>query len=368
MIKKGQDKPLIFIAEDSPENLKVLCHFIEEEFRISAVGNGRQALEMIPVVEPDLILLDIMMPGMDGFTICQHLREDVKTRDIPIIFLTARADKADVIRGFELGAVDYITKPFNGTELIARIKTHLELKFSREVLKELNATKDKFFSIIAHDLKNPLQALLLAIDVLYGNYDFFDEAKKKNFIQRFHDSAHHLSALLDTLLNWSRSQRGLLECNPENINIKNLVMENIHLIEEGIRKKNIEISTKIRSNAIAFADKNMVGTVIRNLLSNAVKFTPPNGHVRIQAQANDHLVEINVCDNGIGIKPENVPELFRIGTHKVSKGTIGEKGTGLGLVLCKEFVEKNNGSIDVTSTLGKGSCFKIFLPSAFGSQ
>ena len=361
---EGQCKPLIFIAEDSPDNLKLLCHFLkQEEYRISAVGNGKQALEMIPEIEPDLVLLDIMLPGMDGFAVCKQLQKHPETKDIPIIFLTAKTGKSDIVKGFALGAVDYITKPFNGTELLARIKTHLELKASREVLKELNTTKDKLFSIIAHDLKNPLQALLMSIDVLYGNYDFFDEAKKKEFIHRFHDSAHQLSELLEKLLNWSRSQRGLLECHPEKMDMSILVSENIKFLKENAQKKNITLSSQTEPNAIAFADKNMIGTVIRNLLSNAVKFTRPDGEVNVKAYVTDNRVEVAVSDNGVGIEPEDISELFRISTDKVKEGTVGEQGTGLGLVLCKDLVEKNNGSIEVTSTPGKGSCFKINLPS-----
>ncbi|UCH98354.1 MAG: hybrid sensor histidine kinase/response regulator [Candidatus Aminicenantes bacterium] len=362
---KDQKKPSIFIAEDSPESLKVLCQFLkQEEYRISAVGNGKQALEMIPEIRPDLVLLDIMMPGMDGFAVCEQLKKITGTKDIPIIFITARADKSDIVKGFALGAVDYVTKPFNGTELLARIKTHLELKASREELKELNATKDKFFSIIAHDLKNPLQSLLFSIDILYGNYDSFDEAKKKSFIYRFHKSAHQLSALLGNLLDWSRSQRGRLEHRPEKLDIGILVTGIIELLKENAREKNIVLSHRIKPDTFAFADKNMMETVIRNLVSNAVKFTGSQGEVKIKAYMNDNRVIITVSDNGVGMEPEDMAALFRIDTHKLTKGTAGEKGTGLGLILCKEFVEKNNGTIDVTSTPGKGSSFKVTLPAA----
>ena len=260
--------------------------------------------------------------------------------------------------------MDYITKPFNGTELLARVKTHLELKLSREVLKELAATKDKFFSIIAHDLKSPLQSLLLAIDVLVKNYPTYDEAKRQNFLLRFQDSAHQLNALLENLLSWSKTQRGLLEWQPENLDIGLLVKENIEIFKDNSREKNIALTAEIKPHSVALADKNMMATVIRNLVSNAVKFTAPGGEVKVKVKADARVnrVEMTVTDNGVGIAPEEMVKLFRIDVHKINKGTAGEKGTGLGLILCKEFVERNNGTIEVTSTPGKGSCFQVTLP------
>ena len=360
---KEKYKPLIFIAEDSPESLKALYQFLKtEEYRISAVGNGRQALEMIPNLLPDLVLLDIMMPEPDGFTVCEQLQNNPVTKDIPIIFLTARTEKADIVKGFELGAVDYITKPFNGAELLARINTHLELKFSRESLKELNATKDKFFSIIAHDLKNPLQGLLSSAEVLNSYYDSFNEVKKKELIRRFYDSSQQFSALLKNLLTWSMSQQGKINLNPQKIDIADIIEENLDLIKESAGKKNITLSSQIERNAFVWADKNMLRTVLRNLLSNAVKFTNPGGEVRVQIHILENHARILVSDNGVGIPPQDIPNLFRVDVHISTRGTAGEKGTGLGLILCKEFVEKNNGTIDVESVPGEGTTFTTLLP------
>lgn len=361
--QKKQEKPLIFIAEDCPESLQLLYQFLKDEnYRISAVGNGKQAIDMIPDINPDLILLDIMMPDIDGFTVCEQLQKNSVSREIPIIFITAKTDKIDVVKGFEMGAVDYITKPFNGAELLARISTHLELKISREALKELNATKDKFFSIIAHDLKNPLQGLLSSSEVLYKFYEAFDESKKKELIQRFYNSSQQFSALLKNLLTWSLSQQGRIRLNPKEINIAVIIEENIELIKETAEKKNIKYSTDIKNDSIAWADKNMIRTVIRNLVSNALKFTHSGGEINIKIEHSKPYINIIVSDNGIGIPPEDIPGLFKLDTYKSNKGTLGEKGTGLGLILCKEFVEKNNGIIHVGSIPGKGSIFTVSLP------
>jgi signal transduction histidine kinase len=327
-------------------------------------SNGRQALQMVSNVKPDLILLDIMMPEMDGFEACLHFKKDPKTKDIPIIFLTAKTDTNEIVKGFKQGAVDYITKPFRGAELLARVKTHLELKFSREALKELNATKDKFFSIIAHDLKDPLQFLLLSADLLYNQYDLFNETKRKDYIHRFHNSSQQLSALLENLLVWARLQSGSIETKPGKIDIGALVTESIDLLKGNAQKKDIALSSQIGPGIAAFADKNMIRTVLRNLISNAVKFTPPGGTVKVTASTSPKgdWLEISVSDTGVGINRQDITGLFRIDVKKSTRGTDNEKGTGLGLILCKEFVEKNNGSIKVTSTPGKGSCFTFTLP------
>jgi signal transduction histidine kinase len=317
---------------------------------------------MIPEVQPDLVLMDVMMPEMDGFEVCGRLREKPETKNIPVIFLTAKTEKEDVVKGLEAGGVDYITKPFNKAELLARVKTHLELTFARQELKELNTTKDKFLSIIAHDLKNPLQILMLSADILHAGYDSFDEDKRKDHILKFLINSRRISELVENLLDWARSQGGGMECKPRRTDIAVLVDENMDLLKESAQKKNIAVTSKIKEGTFVFADGNMMRTVIRNLLSNAVKFTHPGGTVTVTASEKNKNLEIRVTDTGVGIQAEDIPGLFRIDVRKTAKGTAQERGTGLGLILCKEFVEINNGSITVSSTPGKGSTFTVILP------
>jgi two-component system sensor histidine kinase/response regulator len=356
-------KPLIFIAEDEPVNLQVLYNILKKgDYRMAAAGNGKKALAMIPESQPDLILLDIMMPGMDGFEVCEHLKKIPETKDIPVIFLTARVETPDVIKGFDVGAVDYVTKPFKGAELLSRIKTHLELKFARESLKELNATKDKLFSIIAHDLRNPLQVLMFSADLLSKHYEDFDEDKKKEFIDKIFTGTNQISDLLENLLEWARSQRGIIESHVEKIYISTLAEENVSLFKEIAKKKEIRLFSEVDTSYFAIADRNMIRIVIRNLVSNAIKFTFRGGEVKISASASQNSVQIDVTDTGVGIAPEDIHRLFKIDKQKITPGTAKEKGSGLGLILCKEFVEKNNGTIDVVSTPGKGTCFSVTLP------
>jgi signal transduction histidine kinase len=209
-----------------------------------------------------------------------------------------------------------------------------------------------------------VQNLILSSDLLRYSYDSFDEAGRKDYIQSFNNSANQISSLLETLLDWSRVQRGTMELYREKIDITALAADIIDLLKENSIKKNITVSSQIQANTYAFADKNMIGTVIRNLVSNAVKFTNPGGEVKITANpaSTGNFIEITVSDNGVGIKEEDIAGLFRIDVHKKTRGTANEKGTGLGLILCKEFVEKNNGSIKVVSTPGKGSDFTFTLP------
>lgn len=364
--KDGQRKPLILVVEDIPESMFGVCNILQVEgYGLAMAENGRQALEMVPEAQPDLILLDIKMPEMNGYEVCEQLKKNPKTKDIPIIFLTQSSGTAEIVKGFATGAVDYITKPFKKEELLSRVKTHLDLKFAREELKELSATKDKFFSIIAHDLRNPLQCLILYADSLHNDYDLLDDVKRKDYIHKFYNNSNLIAALLENLLQWAQSQQGIIDPRPKKIDLHALVVENIDLLKETSKKKNITVSSQIKPKTFAFADKNMIRTVIRNLISNAVKFTNPGGKVEVSTaiSADGHSVDINILDNGVGIRAEDIDTLFRIDVkRKKNKGTANEKGTGLGLILCKEFLEKNNGSIRVTSEPGKGSRFTFTLP------
>ncbi len=352
-------KSLILIVDDEPANQKVLASTLKKKgYSIILADNGMQALEVLKTKKPHLILLDIMMPGMDGFEVCQKIKTEDNTKDIPVFFLTAHSETEKVVKGFQLGAVDYITKPFNSEELITRVQTHLKLKAIEEELKASNATKDKFFSIIAHDLGNLFNGLigvsriLTEDDVPINNTD--------EFLQIILQSSQKGFDLLQNLLEWSRVQTGKLNAHPITLNFENLAKYNIQLLFNQAKQKNIKLVSHIKPLSV-FADEYMLNTVIRNLLANAIKFTPENGLVEIYATEKDTLVEISIKDTGVGITQETIEKMFKIDVHQSTKGTAGEKGTGLGLILCKEFVEKNGGIIGVDSEVGKGSRFYIQL-------
>ncbi len=369
----GQEKPYkILIVDDVPKNIQVAANILrDQQYQMAFAQNGKHALEQVHANDFDLILLDIMMPEMDGLTVCRKLKEDPDTRDIPVIFLTARNDTEDIVDGFERGAVDYVTKPFNGAELLARVKTHLSLRYAREILKQknnelktLNATKDKFFSIIAHDLKNPVQSLLLASDILSNYFDTLDRDRIKDFLDRFHASTQQVSELLQNLLNWARSQQNLLKTNPQSIDLFQMTDDTVKLLAAQAAEKEITLTANVEQETFAYGDFNMVKTVLRNLMSNALKFTPKGGRITIDACQNENpdCIDIVVVDTGVGMSEKDVDALFRIDTQRTTKGTSGETGTGLGLILCKEFIAKNNGTITADSKEGEGSRFTITLP------
>jgi PAS domain S-box-containing protein len=235
---------------------------------------------------------------------------------------------------------------------------------SEKKLRELVATKDRFFSILAHDLKSPFNILLGFSDVLHVSSQKGDYQKTELYAGLIHETAQQTYSLLENLLEWSNSQRGKTQFEPAIIDLKPLIDDTTKLLQNIAETKNITLENKISSNIVAFADGNMLTTVVRNLVSNAIKFTNPGGIIKIEALFDDTKTDILITDNGIGMEKEVLDKLFKI-EHSVSTpGTNDETGTGLGLILCKELIDKHNGSIQVESSLGKGSCFTISLPMA----
>ena len=241
--------------------------------------------------------------------------------------------------------------------------TFAKLQHKELVLKETIATKDKFFSIIAHDLKNPLHAINLASELLKNKYQTINKKDLFDLVSNIYNAGTHLTSLLENLLQWARSQSGIMEFAPENINLKSLIDQNIFLNTAFANKKNIDLYSDLENDIFVFADENMIKAILRNLISNAIKFTPDNGIVKISAAVNNGMTLLSITDSGIGIKQEDIDKLFRIDVQHSTSGTAKEKGTGLGLILCKEFVEKHGGSIDVNSTIDKGSTFSVSLPN-----
>jgi len=358
-------KQTVLIVDDNRENLGVLGDIVASNGYIPGfASNGIAALAAIKKKHPDLVLLDVMMPGMDGFEVCRKLKQDATLANIPIIFLTAKTEKDDVIAGLELGAVDYVIKPFNKKELLSRVNTHLELQATKEELREALATKDKLFTILAHDLGNLFNGLLGFSSILAGkNARAISNAQKDEYSQHILKMANKGYNLLKNILIWSKSQTGSLKVRPTPINLQSLVRRNIELQEEKAKAKNIKFFSHVDENVSVFADLNMLDTVIRNLVSNAVKFTLPGGEIKIYSKKVDNLIEISIADNGVGIKAKDIEKLFRIDMVHTTTGTAEEQGNGLGLILCKEFVEKNGGSLSVKSEVGKGTTFSVRMAS-----
>jgi two-component system, sensor histidine kinase and response regulator len=367
-----EENPKILIIDDIASNIQVVANVLKKHnFNISYAQNGKTGIERAKQISFDLILLDIMMPEMDGYEVCARLKKDPKTKDVPVIFLTAKTTEDSLKKGFESGGVDFISKPFKTAELIARVNTHIQLKSVREILsttnirlQEANSSKDKLLSIIAHDLRNPFSVLITFSKLLLDSYDDFSKDDVINYLKTFYQTSKQGYNLLDNLLKWSKSQTGNLDVEGEVIDFKDIVEENITLLNSQAKNKDIQLINNVAEDVFAFADLNMILTVVRNLLTNAIKFTNNGGKVEVTGVNYEKYVEISIKDNGIGISEEDLEKIFRIDIKHSTEGTANERGSGLGLVLCKEFIEKNLGTLKANSALGEGSEFVFILPRA----
>ncbi len=243
-----------------------------------------------------------------------------------------------------------------------RKKIELELKQSEETLRQLNKTKDQLFSIIGHDLKNPFQAIIRLSEVLTNN---LKDPENRNVVDTIHKAGETAHRLLENLLEWSRLQTGDLLASYERFSAVDLINLVLNLYESNIKSKNISVKSDIADNVYLNADRRMCQTIFRNLISNAIKFTPKGGIIDIEAQLIDKGVQITIRDTGVGIEPDHIGKLFNINDKTVKNDTENNRGTGLGLVLCKEFVDRHNGKIWVNSEVNRGSVFSVYIPTEF---
>jgi len=274
---------------------------------------------------------------------------------------------------YNLGIIEDITYRKKAQLKINQLNEELEQKVQartqelteiNQKLNELNATKDKFFSIIAHDLKNPFNIILGYSQLLIKNMDHMDSVVIQNNIKNILKSAENTFILLQNLLEWSRSQTGRTSFNPQMISLSLLLHTACESTGYMAEQKNITLTTELDENVSIFVDKDMINTVIRNLITNAIKFTPNNGNIKLKAQVHDDNVTISVVDTGTGMEKSMVDKLFKINEKVSLPGTNNEPGTGLGLILCKEFIDKHGGSITVESEVGKGSSFTVTIPNS----
>lgn len=356
-------KDHILVVDDNLNNLQLCAKILREKnYNVSLAEKGSSAFLVIDQQKPDLILLDVMMPEIDGYQVCRKLKSIEATRDIPVIFLTARNDMNDLLEGFNAGGIDYITKPFNQQELLVRVSTHLELSKARKKIVEMNKTKEKLYSIISHDLRSPLSGIVSTISAINDqtidkNDELFDI-----LLLEIEKNTKNLFNLLDNLLEWTRFQNGSIQMKLLNTPINPIIQECIEILNNVAKEKNISIEADIEESISAKFDEVTMHTVFRNLLSNAIKFTPQNGRITISAFSDKDTVSISFRDTGVGMPTEVLDKIFNHNRHHTSLGSNMEKGTGLGLFIVKDFIQKNEGILHVTSTLGQGTEFVIKLP------
>lgn len=354
----------ILIVDDNSKNLQLLADMLRENnFRIATANHAEKALKFVHRKPIDLILLDILMPDMDGIALCRKLKQNEYTREIPVIFISALTETKDVIHGFEAGGVDYITKPFNKEEVLVRVNSQLELKNALEELKESNRIKDKMFSVISHDLRGPIGTIMNLLEIHAKNPDDISPARHREVLSRIYSTTKETYYLLENLLSWAKSHQNKMLFRPNMILVKDTVNAAMRLFAEEAENKSIALEVDADESLSAYADREMLFMIIRNLVSNAVKFTPARGKVNVCATGEEQMVRISVSDTGVGISVENMKKMFRKDVLFSTYGTNNEKGSGLGLHLCKEFIEKHGGEIRVESEEGLGTTFYFSLPT-----
>lgn len=353
-------KRRILVVDDQPDNIKVISEILTSDYKLFLANSGEQALEVIELEIPDLILLDIMMPGMDGYEVCRQLKNNPIYSHVPIIFLTAKTDEKAIVKGLEMGAVDYVTKPFLKKEIRVRVKNHIEAKLTKEELIKSNEDKDKLFSIIAHDLRSPIAGMMSLLEIL--SKDELSEEKKGFFIETLYSSSSYTYQILNNLLSWARLQIDSNEPEKEKIDFNLLFNDIKKALKSQYDKKDISLIIQ-EVNIYLYGDKVMLHSLFLNLLANAIKFTPKTGKIQVKAETQaDDFIHVKIEDTGVGMDQKTIDKLFRVDAKFTSKGTEGERGTGLGLKIANEFIKKHNGSVQVHSEIGKGSTFIVKLP------
>ena len=361
----------ILIVDDVMSNVLLLKVLLtNEKFAIATASNGRQALEQVEKENPDLVLLDVMMPDMSGFEVAQHLKSNPNTADIPIIFLTALNSTADIVKGFQVGANDFISKPFNKEELIIRVTHQISLVAAKRLIlsktEELQRTiagRDKLYSVIAHDLRSPMGSIKMVLNMLILNLPSEKiGAEMYELLTMANQTTEDVFSLLDNLLKWTKSQIGKLNVVYQDVDLVEVTDGVIEIFSMVASLKKIRIHEMKPEKMMVNADIDMLKTVVRNLLSNAIKFSKENSEVLVKMEEVDGMAVVSVQDYGCGISEEGQKKVLHTDTHFSTFGTNNEEGSGLGLLLCKDFVVKNGGKLWFTSKEGEGSIFSFSIP------
>lgn len=363
----------VLIVDDVDANVLLLKLLISKAgYKTLSAYNGRDALDIIMKDNPDLVLLDIMMPIMDGHEVAKKLKETPGKEELPIIFLSALNSTEDIVQGFKLGAADYVSKPFNKDELLIRINHQISLIHAKRTIErqtqELKKTiigRDKLYSVIAHDLRSPIASIRMVMEVLINGIS------KENIDSEMYDlliMANRLTddsfTLLDNLLKWTKSQTGRLNTVfQDEVDVMHLITGVVEVARGVAKLKNITLNLHGATSRTARLDIDMAKTALRNLLSNAIKFSYENSQVDVNISEDDQRVYIEVKDYGSGINTDKQKLLLKTETHFTSFGTGNEEGSGLGLLLCNEFVKRNGGTLEFHSQEGKGSTFSFDIPA-----
>ncbi|MBD2177184.1 response regulator [Pseudanabaena sp. FACHB-1998] len=358
------NQPIVLVVDDEPANFDVVeILLFKEGYELHYKDNGAEAIASLPEVKPDLILLDVMMPEMDGIEVCQNIKTDPLYCHIPIIIVTALSDKEDLARCLDAGADDFVSKPINSTELRARVRSMLRIKTQYDRIQDTMRLREEMMQTIVHDLRNPLIGIMLGCDSL-KTLDVPDRSKKR--IEQISQTIAQLRLLIDDILTIGRIEAKKLVLNLSEVDMTKMVKSVLDGFEPLATSKQIQLIGELPEKSVYISgDKHLIRRVLDNLVDNAIKFSPQDSSVILSVETlpahpdRPDLVKIQVIDEGMGISPEQKQVIFE--KYEVGNIVLGLSQIGLGLSFCKMTIEAHNGSITVANNQPKGAIFTIML-------
>lgn len=370
---KPVNKPAIYtllVIVSSPAEQETIRNMLKDgNYNIIPAYNEQEAILKSRMTPPDMILLDIEVTALREFTTIQKLRRRAITKNIPILFFTTIENEDAISECLQYGNIDFMTKPFRQKELIVRIKHQLSLLEARRTIRRQNErlkktidSRDRLYSVIAHDLRAPISTIKMINATIEEERGRISDAKIRRLFGMINDTTEQAFNLLENLLRWSRNQNGRTKVLASDMDVSASTRQVVSLFKTIAKAKNIRLQNQLAESLHVYADEDMVKTILRNLISNAIKFTYPGGEVTVSARHDANCVTISVTDNGQGIKKELQTKLLKDDEHITTYGTKNEKGSGLGLLLCRDFVKLNKGKFWFESEEGKGTTFYFTLP------
>lgn len=371
----------VLVVDDTPENIAILSSLLRGQYRTRVATNGAKALEIASSAErPDLILLDIAMPDMDGYEVCRRLKADESLRDIPVIFLSALNETVDKMKAFSVGGIDYVTKPFQAEEVQARVKTHLRLRQLlielekqnqtlqeyNEQLSKLHRLKDEFLRIASHDLKNPLTCILGFAGIIDACTPPGTVMTKEthSWLARIEAQCLVMQKIIEDFLDFQAMEDGQIKLSREPVDMNLLAREALERNAVYAAEKSILTKLELEQDLpLVSADKSRVEQVLDNVVGNAIKFSPPGQALVVcTSKAAEDLVIIEVRDSGPGLTEEDMGKLFVKYAKLANQPTGGEKSSGLGLAICKKIIDLHGGTIGARNNIDRGATFWFELP------
>jgi len=355
----------VLLVDDIAANLDVLRETLQPEgYQLAVARDGATALKVAAHFAPDLILLDVMMDGMDGFEVKRWLEKQLPALDPAVIFITARSDVNDILQGFSQGCVDYITKPFRQEEVCARVRTHLELRNANRQLVELNRQRQRWLGIVAHDLRGPLGGVVAYTDLMLARDREMAPKERRECLELINTTVRQMVSQVNDLLDLTVIAQGRLVLQPTSRALAPLIEERLKLYRLQAEMKRQQFQSELAELPDFPFDANRITQVLDNLIGNAVKFSPSGSAIKVRLRQDGAMAWVAVCDRGPGLPETELAWLFAEGVSGGLQPTGGEKSTGLGLAIARRIVEAHGGTLTAADRPGGGSCFEFALPLA----